>query len=110
MSAEDATSVLSDVGLDRMVEQTVQDLEPVDDHFERQQRRFDAIRARMVREERRRDRKARRERFQRDMGIGYLIYVARRYRRMSQGELAPGWVRRAASLRSGNRPAGYQAF
>jgi transcriptional regulator with XRE-family HTH domain len=84
MSGKDATSPLPTL----MEEQSVNDLEPVDDDFEEQQRHFDAVRERMVRQERRREQKARRERFQRDMGIGYLIYVARRYRRMSQGELA----------------------
>jgi transcriptional regulator with XRE-family HTH domain len=66
----------------------VQEFEPVDEELDKLQRRFESVRERMERQERRRERKARRERFQRDMGIGYLIYVARRYRRMSQGELA----------------------
>jgi ribosome-binding protein aMBF1 (putative translation factor) len=110
MSGKDASSALSDVGLTRMVEQSVQDLESVDDDFEEQQRRFDAVRQRMVRQEWRREQKARRERFQRDMGIGYLIYVARRYRRMSQGELARRMGTARSVIQGGNRPAGYRAF
>jgi transcriptional regulator with XRE-family HTH domain len=65
-----------------------EDGEPVDEELEALRRRFESVRERLERQEKRRDRKARRERFQRDMGLGYLIYVARRYRRLSQAELA----------------------
>lgn len=61
---------------------------PADAELDGLRRRFDSVLARMQREERRNERKATRDRFQRDMGIGYLLYVARRYRRMPQWELA----------------------
>ena len=59
-----------------------------DEDLEALRRRFETARERLERQERSKARKARRERFQRDMGIGYLLYVARRHRRFSQDELA----------------------
>ncbi|MEA2508128.1 MAG: Helix-turn-helix domain [Actinomycetota bacterium] len=65
-----------------------EELEPVDPELAQLQRRYESVRERLERQEKSRERKARRERYQREMGVGYLIYVARRYRRLSQAELA----------------------
>jgi hypothetical protein len=46
---------------------------PADAELDGIRRRFDSVLARMQREERPNERKARRDRFQRDMGIGYLL-------------------------------------
>ena len=61
---------------------------PTNANLDEIRRRYDTVHARMVRDEQREKRKARRERFQRDMGIGYLFYVARRHRRLTQRQLA----------------------
>ena len=64
------------------------DSELLDERLEVLRKRFETKRERLERSERSQQRKARRERFQRDMGMGYLFYVARRYRRLSQDRLA----------------------
>jgi transcriptional regulator with XRE-family HTH domain len=50
--------------------------------------RYDSARARFEREARSKERKASRDLYQREMGLGYLIYTARRFRRLSQSALA----------------------
>jgi transcriptional regulator with XRE-family HTH domain len=60
----------------------------VDEELEELRRRFDSAHARFERQHQSHERKARRDLYQREMGLGYLIYTARQYRRMSQGTLA----------------------
>jgi DNA-binding transcriptional regulator YiaG len=71
-----------------MGEQAHASAEPVDEHLVELRRRFESVRERLEREEQKRERKARRELYQREMGVGYLFYVARQYRRLSQARLA----------------------
>jgi transcriptional regulator with XRE-family HTH domain len=59
-----------------------------EDTLDALRRRFDSAQERWRRQERSRERKARRELFQREMGLGYLVYVARQHRRLSQARLA----------------------
>jgi transcriptional regulator with XRE-family HTH domain len=63
-------------------------VDPDDEEIDAIWRRYDSARARFERRARSQERKARRDLYQREMGLGYLIYTARRYRRLSQGRLA----------------------
>lgn len=64
------------------------ELEPRESEPRDDDPRFRAALDKARREKKRRKRRGERERNQRDMGIGYLIQVARLRRRMSQGRLA----------------------
>lgn len=63
-------------------------VDPDDEEIDAIWRRYDSVRARWERQARSQERKARRDLYQREMGLGYLIYTARRYRRLSQTRLA----------------------
>jgi transcriptional regulator with XRE-family HTH domain len=62
-------------------------VDPDDEETDAIWRRYDSARARWERQARSQERKARWDLYQREMGLGYLIYTARRYRRLSQTRL-----------------------
>ncbi|HEX3327509.1 MAG TPA: hypothetical protein VHV50_10980, partial [Actinomycetota bacterium] len=52
-------------------------VDPDDEEIDEIWRRYDSARARFERQARSQERKARRDLYQREMGLGYLIYTAR---------------------------------